>query len=211
MQRVIIIPADGYVSVDGRSFSGLDLSALDPQIHAVQWYGTTGEMELTPDTNGMGANIAITSLVVFQPALDAWQTAVTAADAAPLPLTPAEAAVSRIAVISSACEAAIISGFPSSALGADHTYQSDRDDQLNLIGAVSAAADMLFKCADATGAWAYRLHTAAQLRQVLTDGAAVKLGHLQTFATKKAQVEAIVADAALTDDEKRTAINAVNW
>jgi hypothetical protein len=70
---------------------------------------------------------------------------------------------------------------------------------------------MPFKCADETGAWAYRLHTAAQLRQVLSDGAAVKLGHLQTFGIKRTQVDAIVADATLTDNEKRTAIDAVVW
>jgi hypothetical protein len=211
MQRVTIIPADGYVSVDGRAFNGLNLAALDPQIHAVQWTGTSGEMELLPDTNGMGANIVITSLAFVQPALDAWQAAADAADAPPPPLTPAETAVQRITALSTACEVAIVSGFTSDALGTSHTYQSDRDDQLNLIGAVSAAADMPFKCADATGAWGYRLHTAAQLRQVLNDGAAVKLTHLQTFGIKRTQVDAIVADATLTDNEKRTAIDAVVW
>lgn len=128
-----------------------------------------------------------------------------------LPASPTDVAAAKIAALSTACEAAIVSGFTSTALGTSHTYQSDRDDQLNLIGAVSAAADIPFKCADETGAWDYRLHTAAQIRQVLSDGAAVKLSHLQTFGTKKAQVDAIVADATLTDDEKRTAINAVVW
>lgn len=85
MQRVTIIPTDGFVSVDGRSFNGLDLSAIDPQIHAVQWYGVAGEMELVPDANGRGANIAIADLAFIQPALDAWQAAADAEDNPPPP------------------------------------------------------------------------------------------------------------------------------
>lgn len=210
MQWVTIIPADGYVAVDGRGFSNLDLSVLDQQIHAVQWYGASGEMELVPDENGHGANIAITDLAFVQPALDAWQDAADAIDN-PQPLSPADLSVEKVNSLSTACEAAIESGFVSDALGAEHTYQSERDDQLNLIGASSTGVDMPYKCADANGVWAYRLHTADQLKQVLTDGAAVKLGHLQQFGQLRDQVESIVVDTALTDDEKRTAIDAVVW
>jgi hypothetical protein len=210
MQRVTIVPADGFISIDGRGFQGLDLSALDPQIHAVQWFGTRGEMELVPDENGRPANIAIASIAFVQSALDAWQIAADAEDNPPPPW-PEDAAAQRINDLSGDCEAAITAGFVSAALGADHTYQSDRDDQLNLVGAAQAGTDMPFKCADSAGVWEYRQHTADQIRQVLADGAAVKLAHLQAFAQKKGMVEAIAADATMADEEKRAAIAQVVW
>lgn len=212
MRRITIIPSDGTVIVDGRGFIGLDLSAIDPQIHAVQWFGTHGAMELEPDDEyGRGcANIPITDLAFVQSALDAWQAAADAEDNPPPP-SVTDAAAQRVADLSRACESAIISGFVSAALGSNHAYQSDRDDQLNLIGAAQSGADMSFKCADGAGVWAYRLHTSPQLQQVLADGAAVKLGHLQAFAEKKGMVESIAADTAMTDEEKRAAIALVVW
>jgi len=122
-----------------------------------------------------------------------------------------DVATDKITELSSACETAITSGFTSAALGVEHTYQSDRDDQLNLVGASTAGVDMAFKCRDANGVWAYRPHTAAQLAQVHHDGAAIKLSHLQRFGDKKDQVIAIADAPALTDDEKRAAIEAVVW
>jgi|GEM_PF-2126231 len=210
MNRVTIIPSDGVVIIDGRGFGGLDLSAMDPQIHAVQWYGTRGELELAPDAGSGCANIAISDLAFVQMAIDAWQAAADAEDNPP-PQPVEDAAKIRIFDLSQACTAAIRSGFASSALGTEHRYQSDRDDQLNLIGAAQAGTDMPFKCADSQGVWAYRMHATAQLQQVLADGAAVKLGHLQAFAEKKGMVEAIATDAAMTDEEKRAAIALVVW
>jgi hypothetical protein len=46
---------------------------------------------------------------------------------------------------------------------------------------------------------------------VLADGAAVKLGHLQSFAEKKGLVETIAADATMADEEKRAAVAQVVW
>ena len=96
----------------------------------------------------------------------------------------------QISIVSKDCELDIVSGFNSSAIGAIHTYQSDRDDQLNLIGVVSGGADDLFKCHDGS-AWSYKPHTIAQLTQVLNDGKLVKLTKLQSFADKKALIEAV--------------------
>lgn len=74
--RVTIIPIDGFVSVDGVGYSGLDLSATDPSIHAVQWYGESGEVEIkNPTTGKMIENREITSLNEFQNAMAAWQAA----------------------------------------------------------------------------------------------------------------------------------------
>ena len=44
MNRFTIIPEDKYVSVDGIGFVPVEFS-IDTDIHAVQWYGTHGEIE----------------------------------------------------------------------------------------------------------------------------------------------------------------------
>jgi hypothetical protein len=78
MMRVTIIPVDGFVSVDGVSFGGLDLSFMDVSVHAVQWYDTHGEIEIKDlVTRRMVANEVITSIDIYQPAIDAWQVAKT--------------------------------------------------------------------------------------------------------------------------------------
>lgn len=102
----------------------------------------------------------------------------------------------KLQEISLACETAIVSGFESDALGTPHTYQSDRDDQLNLIGMVTANIDDYFKCFDGT-TWSYKLHTAAQLHQVLIDGKNIKLLHLQKFNTLKGQIEIAQSEAEI--------------
>lgn len=76
--RLIIIPDDGFVSVDGEKFSNLDLSFMDSDIHAVQWYETEGEVERRDTRGRIIANEEITSIEPFQPVLDLWQAAKTA-------------------------------------------------------------------------------------------------------------------------------------
>ena len=72
--RVTILPDDKSVSVNGEGYAGLDLSFLDPTIHAVQWYDTHGEIERKdPVTKKMTANEEITSFDAFEPVLDVWQ------------------------------------------------------------------------------------------------------------------------------------------
>jgi len=81
--RLTIIPVDGYVSVDGKGFWGINLSFVDASVHAVQWYETHGEIERKdPITGRMVANEVITSIGSFQPVLDAWQAAKTAEETA---------------------------------------------------------------------------------------------------------------------------------
>lgn len=82
MMRVTIIPADGFVSVDGEGYSGLDLSFMDADIHALQWYETEGEIERKDSRGRITANEDITDLTPYQPALDAWRAAKDAAEAA---------------------------------------------------------------------------------------------------------------------------------
>ena len=81
--RLIIVPDDGSVSVDGKGFGGLDLSFMDASVHAVQWYETHGEIEVKdPATGRMIANEVITSIDAFQPAINLWQAAKTAEETA---------------------------------------------------------------------------------------------------------------------------------
>lgn len=110
------------------------------------------------------------------------------------------------AMLSAQCQASIFaSGFPSSALGAVHGYPSDQMSQLNLLASVSASLlpslpagwTTPFMCADSTGAWAFRDHTAAQIQQVGTDAKAVVLAARQKLATLSAQVAAATTAAAI--------------
>ena len=84
--RLTIVADDGAVGVDGEFFSGLDLSALDPTIHAVQWYGEYGEVEFKTrfeyGASVKPANEAITDVTPYQFAVSVWQAAKDAQAAA---------------------------------------------------------------------------------------------------------------------------------
>jgi len=68
--RVTIVPGSQVVAVDGYSVHGLDLSSIPQDVHAVQWYGDAGDVEIV-DVNGrMVENRAITSLSDYQTILD---------------------------------------------------------------------------------------------------------------------------------------------
>ena len=108
----------------------------------------------------------------------------------------------RILDLSDSAHGEIISGFLSNALGSGYYYDSDQEDQLNLIGAVASGASIPFSCRQALGgAKQYMIHTAAQLLQVLNDGKNVKLAVLQKFSIKKDIILAasdIIAVEAIT-------------
>ena len=82
--NVVIIPSDGFVSVNGRGFGDLDLSWIAPEVHAVNWRGTSGEVQIVdPDTLMAVRNDEITDLAPFQQALEQWESARAIADAPP--------------------------------------------------------------------------------------------------------------------------------
>lgn len=108
-----------------------------------------------------------------------------------------DAKVQKIQELSDACQTAIVSGFLSSALGTPRLYDSQEVDQLNLVGATTAtdkgetqAFDSIYyACRDPlTGKKSYELHSNAQLKQILRDGANIKLMFLQQFNTKRQRV-----------------------
>jgi hypothetical protein len=71
--RLTIVPNTKKVNIDGVSYIDLDLSFIDPSIHAVQWKDTQGEIERwNPDTEQILANEPITDISQFQKAIDLW-------------------------------------------------------------------------------------------------------------------------------------------
>lgn len=118
--------------------------------------------------------------------------------AAPEPPAPtlAEAQALKVAELSVACQADIYAGFRSSALGADYLYPAKDTDQQNLASSVLASIlpgqpanwTTPFWCADATGAWAFREHTAAQIQQVGKDGKARIIACMTQNVTLSGQV-----------------------
>ena len=76
--RVTIIKLDGFVSIDGEGYSGIDLSYLPDDFHALQWYGDVGEVEKViphPFKKLMGESESVTSLDSYQKCLDGWAVA----------------------------------------------------------------------------------------------------------------------------------------
>lgn len=50
--KLVIIPVDGAVYVDGMSYSDLDLSMCPPDVHALQWKDTSGWIEFIDNPDG---------------------------------------------------------------------------------------------------------------------------------------------------------------
>ena len=104
-----------------------------------------------------------------------------------------EIKTSKISEINGKCKQEIVSGFASSALGSEYIYQSEPVDQINLMGAVIAGEDSVFKCgktnSDGIVTWDYIKHTIDQLKQVLADGKIHKLALLEKANKLKIEVK----------------------
>lgn len=107
-------------------------------------------------------------------------------------------------LISNDCKADILSGFTSAALGSDHHYPAKFTDQQNLASSVLASllpipADWTtpFWCADTSGVWAFRLHTASQIQQVGQDAKAAILAAMGKNEVLQAQIVAATSIESL--------------
>lgn len=117
----------------------------------------------------------------------------------------AVAQAAQISTLSAACQATIVSGFSSSALGVAHTYPAQMSDQQNLSASVLASLlpnlpagwTTPFWCADGSGVWSYANHTAAQIQQVGRDAKAAIVAAIQKKAGLVAQVNAATSAAAV--------------
>jgi hypothetical protein len=116
----------------------------------------------------------------------------------------------KIAELSTACKAAIYAGFTSDALATGYVYPAKDTDQQNLASSVidsllsNGAAGWVtpFWCADTAGAWAWRMHTAAQIQKVGQDAKAAVLAAM----SKNQSLAGSVAAATSVD-----AVNAITW
>ncbi len=117
----------------------------------------------------------------------------------------AAAQTSQLAILSAACQSAIYGGFTSSALGAPYHYPAKDKDQMNLMASYAASFDPAnpagwttpFWCADSTGAWALRPHTAVQIQQVGRDAKAAVTACIQKNESLAVQVMAATTVAAV--------------
>ena len=66
---ITVVTSSGYVSVNGRSFSGLDLSAIPSGVQKIKWDGVSGSV-----TTSTGKS-AIRSFVEYQFVVDIWAAA----------------------------------------------------------------------------------------------------------------------------------------
>ena len=77
--RVTIITEGAFVSINGEGYYGVDVSSISPDIHAVQWYETVGDVERKDGRGRIVSNEEIADLTPYQSVLDAWQVAKVAA------------------------------------------------------------------------------------------------------------------------------------
>lgn len=127
--------------------------------------------------------------------------------------------IDKISELSVHCQKIIINGFQSDALGSTHIYDSEEVDQLNIIGSVSMISPTYGHPEGYTTYYAvrpiqdgitqpkeYKIHTYAQLRKAMTDGAMYKLGCLQRFNVLRDYINSLVFGTHTLD-----IINSVDW
>jgi len=71
--RLSIIKNDGFVSIDGEGYLGIDLTELDESVNAVQWYDTYGEVEIKDSRNRIIENKEITNIDDYLFVVSLWQ------------------------------------------------------------------------------------------------------------------------------------------
>ncbi len=80
--RVTIIPVDGFCSVEGAGYIDIDMVSIPADVHAIQWYGTHGEVEIKdPATGKLVRNEFITYLSAYQSVLASYWATRMAAEA----------------------------------------------------------------------------------------------------------------------------------
>jgi len=112
--------------------------------------------------------------------------------------------------VDQACKLAIVSGFVSYALGDPYQYPSKTTDQQNLAASVLDSYDpdnnsdwtTPFWCLNEAGEWAFRPHTAAQIREVGRNAKSAILA----CQFKNEQLQAAIAAADTTEE-----IEAITW
>lgn len=94
----------------------------------------------------------------------------------------------KIAELNATCDSLLVS-FKSSATGVERIYDSEVEDQLNILALVAAGVDSYFRCALPGGAKENVKHTAQQMKQVFADGLKYKSVIIGICGILKAYVE----------------------
>lgn len=158
------------------------------------WTAADGLIEITEV--GVALPVAATELTAGQRLIrdgQTWRLRTSSDDLA-------DAQQAQINQLKAAAEAAIQSGFASSALGAVHTYDSEQYNVDWIQAAAVAATATQITCDDLKGAAtskAPRQHTAAQCKAVLRDGMDVMLRRKTKFRKLRDQVNAATDIAAV--------------
>jgi hypothetical protein len=80
MAIISMIPSDGSVVIDGAAALGVDFVGLNPEIHSIHWYGSSGQLEyvFNPATGVKPPNTDFTSLAPYQGYIDQAQAIIDA-------------------------------------------------------------------------------------------------------------------------------------
>lgn len=70
MRLTIVVP-DTLTCIDGVCYSDIDMSSLNPDVWALQWYEVYGDLE-TVDEFGARSNTKVYSLEPYQAVIDQW-------------------------------------------------------------------------------------------------------------------------------------------
>lgn len=180
--KVTIIRADGFVSVDGRGFGGLDLTFMPGDVRAVQWNGDAGEVE-----RARGQVTYISSLEPFQPALNRWAAAKSAADDAEVTLDEAQVMRDSKRAALAAHRYTVETG--GITVGAT-VVKTDPESQMKVTGAFVAITAGLIADVEWKGAGGWQTLTAAEITAVAQAVAA----HVRkTYAVERTVWEQIGA------------------
>lgn len=107
-----------------------------------------------------------------------------------------EARQLKIAELNATCDSLLVS-FKSSATGTERIYDSEVEDQLNILALVAAGVDSYFRCALPNAPKENVKHTAAQMKQVFADGLKYKsviigiCGILKAFVESQTSIDRI--------------------
>ena len=67
--RLTVVPSDKIIIKDGKEYKVTDLSYLDSNIHAIQWYDDKGEIEYVDGT----PNLEITDIAPYNQCVTDWE------------------------------------------------------------------------------------------------------------------------------------------
>lgn len=96
----------------------------------------------------------------------------------------------QIATIKAACQAQIVGGFSSSALGSAYNYPSDSVTQQNIQSAAQSGTSCGIWCENSSGVWAFMTHTPTELTKLFSDMATFIQTQQQKYATLSNNISA---------------------